>query len=164
MILDHLDDVLSDQNRAAFSGILGDIHTFTSTVAEHRTEFAELATNAGEALKSVTTFVTNVNKSYTEPDGLKERLSSALGEANTAFGTANTTFGDADKRATGLSAVVQELRLGLRTFGQHTLGDIDSLAGEVRQLVSGLSRFAAQLERDPTRIIFGDRREGYRPK
>jgi len=78
---------------------------------------------------------------------------------------------DADKLAKGLSdtnrevaLTVQDVRPGIRNFSQHTLVDVDALIAEVRQFVSGLSRLASQLERDPTRLLFGDRREGYQPK
>ncbi len=164
VILDHLDDVLSDQNRQNFAGILADIHGVTGALAERKGEFGDVAVHANETLMSVLTFITNLNKSYTEPDGLKDRISAAFGEAHTAFGTANTAFGDADRVAKGVNVIAQDLRPGLRTFGQHTLTEVDSLASEARQLISGLSRLAAQLERDPTRLIFGDRREGYHPK
>jgi phospholipid/cholesterol/gamma-HCH transport system substrate-binding protein len=63
-----------------------------------------------------------------------------------------------------LDQTLAETRPGIRTFSQHTLVDVDSLIGETRQFISGLSRLAAQLEHDPTRLLFGDRREGYKPK
>ena len=54
--------------------------------------------------------------------------------------------------------------VGVRNFSQQTLGDVGTLIGETRQLISGLNRLTAEIERDPSRILFGDRREGYRPK
>jgi phospholipid/cholesterol/gamma-HCH transport system substrate-binding protein len=156
-ILDHLDDVLSDDNRQAFGAILGNVKKVTGALADHSDDFGQVAVNASEALKSISGFVTNVNKSYSDPDGLKDRLRAGLAEFSTALG-------DLDKLSKGVNVVVQDARPGLRTFSQHTLADIDGLVGEVRQLVSGLSRFAGQLERDPTRLLFGDRREGYKPK
>lgn len=156
-ILDHVDDVLSDDNRKAFSETLTNVKTFTGTIAEHSNDFAGVATDASQALKSITGFANNLNKSFSDPEGLKDRLNAGLAE----FKTAVT---EVDKLAKGVNGVVQEARPGLRTFSQHTLADIDGLVGEVRQLVSGLSRFAGQLERDPTRLLFGDRREGYKPK
>jgi hypothetical protein len=52
----------------------------------------------------------------------------------------------------------------MRNFSQRTLTDFDAAVNEVRQFISGLSRLVSELERDPTRVIFGDRREGYHPK
>ena len=47
---------------------------------------------------------------------------------------------------------------------QQTLSDVGALVGEARQLLSGVSRLVAEIERDPSRVLLGDRREGYRPK
>jgi len=59
---------------------------------------------------------------------------------------------------------VQDVRPGLRTFSQQTLGDVGTLVGEARQLITGLNRLAVGIERDPSRLLFGDRREGYKPR
>jgi hypothetical protein len=63
-----------------------------------------------------------------------------------------------------LDGALVDMRPGLKTFSQHTLANVDALVGEVRQFVAGLGRLASQLEHDPTRLLFGDRREGYQPK
>jgi phospholipid/cholesterol/gamma-HCH transport system substrate-binding protein len=154
VILDHLDDVLSDHNREAFSATLENVKKVTGSLAEHSDE---IATNAGEALKAASTLFTNLDNSYSSPNGLKDEL-----------GTSLTDF---DKLAKGLSdsnhqlqLTLQDVRPGIRNFSQHTLGDVDSLIGEVRQFVAGLGRLVSQIEHDPTRLLFGDRREGYQPK
>jgi phospholipid/cholesterol/gamma-HCH transport system substrate-binding protein len=38
------------------------------------------------------------------------------------------------------------------------------LLTDSRALILELTRVADQLERDPARFLFGDRREGYRPR
>jgi phospholipid/cholesterol/gamma-HCH transport system substrate-binding protein len=161
VILDHVDDVLSDDNRKAFAAILDNLQKISSNVAAHSDE---IASNAGEALKSAAALFTNLDNSYSKPNGLKDQLSVALDKASTAL----TDF---DKLAKGLSdtnhdlgGAVQDIRPGLRNFSQHTLGDVEAMVGETRQFISGLSRLASQLERDPSRLLFGDRREGYQPK
>jgi phospholipid/cholesterol/gamma-HCH transport system substrate-binding protein len=124
----------------------------------------EIASNAGEALKSAASLFTNLDKSYSAPNGLKDQLSVALDKASVALS-------DFDKLVKGLgdtnhdlAGTVQDMRPGLRNFSQHTLGDVGSLVTEFRQFIAGLGRLSSQLERDPTRLLFGDRREGYQPK
>ena len=41
---------------------------------------------------------------------------------------------------------------------------LSDLIGESRRLVANLSDFSDQLNRQPTHILFGDRRKGYEPK
>jgi phospholipid/cholesterol/gamma-HCH transport system substrate-binding protein len=161
VILDHLDDVLNDHNRQAFSSILDNVQKATGSLADHSDE---IVADATEALKSVATLFTAIDKSYSSPDGLKDRLSAALAQAG-------TSLADFDKLAKGLSDTNRQLdgalvdvRPGLKTFSQRTLTDVGALVGEFRQFISGLGRLASQLEHDPTRLLFGDRREGYQPK
>ncbi|HWB50811.1 MAG TPA: MlaD family protein [Stellaceae bacterium] len=161
VILDHVEDVLSDDNRARFSDTLENVRKISANLAEHSDE---IASNAGGALKAAAGLFTNLDSSYSKQGGLKDQLSVGLDKASTAL----TDF---DKLVKGLedtnrqfSLAVQDLRPGVRNFSQHTLGNVDALVSETRQFVSGLSRLAAQLERDPQRLLFGDRREGYQPK
>jgi phospholipid/cholesterol/gamma-HCH transport system substrate-binding protein len=43
------------------------------------------------------------------------------------------------------------------------LGQLSSMIGEMRRLVTSLTRFSDQLNREPTKLLFGDRRKGYDP-
>jgi len=44
------------------------------------------------------------------------------------------------------------------------LAQLSDLIGETRRLVANLSQFSDQLNRQPTKLLFGDRRKGYEPK
>jgi len=149
-ILDHIDDLLSDRNRDAFAATLDHVEQFTGTLSAHKDDVGEMLAAGKTALTSLATLASDVDKSYEAPDGLKDRTSGLLKSL--------------DQTSRQVGSLVEDARPGVRTFSQRTLADIDSLIGEVRQLVAGLSRVAAQIERDPTRILFGDRREGYQPK
>ncbi len=43
------------------------------------------------------------------------------------------------------------------------LGQLSSLIGEMRRLMTSLTHFSDQLNREPTKLLFGDRRKGYDP-
>jgi phospholipid/cholesterol/gamma-HCH transport system substrate-binding protein len=155
--LDHLNEMLDEKNRRAVTETLDSIRVFSGGLAERNKDIAELTTNANAAAHTLSTLLDNVDRSYSGPDGLGNRAATALVDfdhvAKSLFETSRQ-----------LQLALQDVRPGLRSFSQQTLSDVGALVGEVRQLVSGLSRLAAGIERDPTRILFGDRREGYRPK
>jgi len=44
------------------------------------------------------------------------------------------------------------------------LAQLSDLIGEMRRLVVSLTKFSDQLNHDPTKLLFGDRRKGYQPK
>ncbi len=43
------------------------------------------------------------------------------------------------------------------------LAQLSDLISEMRRLVASLTKFSDQLNRDPTKLLFGDRRKGYEP-
>jgi phospholipid/cholesterol/gamma-HCH transport system substrate-binding protein len=154
VILDHVNELLDDHNRAAFTATLDNVQKVSDALAQHGDE---IATNAGQALKSASALFTDLDQSFTKPNGLKDQVGTSLGD----FDRLVKGLTDTNRQ---LDQAVTDLRPGLRNFSQHTLGDVDALVEEVRQFVSGLGRLTSQLERDPTRLLFGDRREGYKPK
>ena len=44
------------------------------------------------------------------------------------------------------------------------LAQLSDLIGEMRRLVANLNKFSDQLNREPSKLLFGDRRKGYDPK
>ena len=63
-----------------------------------------------------------------------------------------------------LNGMVQENRGPLKDFAQNGLQQFQQLAIDTRALVAELSRTVNTLDRDPSRLLYGDRREGYRPQ
>jgi phospholipid/cholesterol/gamma-HCH transport system substrate-binding protein len=118
---------------------------------------AELAGNANTAVLALTKLLENVDRSYSGHDGISDRLTAAIGD----FDRVAKNLGDTNRQ---LQGALQDLRPGIRTLSQQTVGDLGSLVAEARQFISGLSRLTAGIERDPSRVLFGDRREGYRPQ
>jgi phospholipid/cholesterol/gamma-HCH transport system substrate-binding protein len=149
-ILDHVDDLLNDHNREVFAETLEHVDKFTGALSAHSDDIGQLVAEGKNALTALAKLSSDVDNSYVSPDGLKDQLVGMFKSLSAA--------------TRQVDLVLQETRPGIRTFSQHTLADIDSLIGETRQFVAGLSRLAAQLEHDPTRLLFGDRREGYKPK
>jgi phospholipid/cholesterol/gamma-HCH transport system substrate-binding protein len=89
---------------------------------------------------------------------------------NTNQATANLRQASAD-----LEPTLEETNRTIRKFGK-TADDADAfikgegmtqltdLVGEMRRLVASLTRFSDELDRDPSKLLFGDRRKGYQPK
>jgi hypothetical protein len=44
------------------------------------------------------------------------------------------------------------------------LTQVSNLVSDAQRFIAGLSRFVASVERDPARLLFGERREGYKPQ
>lgn len=154
VILDRVDDVLNDQNRQAFSSTLTNVQKVSHDLAQHSDE---IAVNAGAALKAATGLFTNLDTAVTAQGGLKDKALAALGDFDRLVTGLEVTNRD-------LQGTLHDVQPGVKHFSQQTLSDVDSLVGETRQFVAGLGRLVSQIEHDPTRLLFGDRREGYQPK
>jgi phospholipid/cholesterol/gamma-HCH transport system substrate-binding protein len=148
--LDSLNELLDEKNRRAVAETLEHIRVLSDGLGNTNKDIDELAVNANAAVLTASNLLSNVDKSYSGPDGLGNKATTALA--------------DFDKVAKDLVLTLQDVRPGIRTFSQQTLSDVGALVGEARQLLSGVSRLVATIERDPSRVLLGDRREGYRPK
>jgi phospholipid/cholesterol/gamma-HCH transport system substrate-binding protein len=154
--LDRVNELLNDKNREAIATSLDNIRLFTKGLADRNQDIAELTQNAKKAAAALSDLIETVDKSYSGPDGLGNRAATALADFDRLAKNLNDT-------GRQLQSTVQDVRPGLRTFSQQTLGDVGTLVGEARQLVSGLNRLTTQISRNPSQVLFGDRREGYRP-
>src|SRR5207237_9680974 len=154
---DNLNEVLGEKNRVALAESLENLRVFSGGLAGRNQDIAEFTATANAAVHGLAKLIDNVEQSYSGPDGLCNRLAGAVVD----FDKLAKNLTDTNKQ---LQAALQDVRPGLRSFGQQTLGDVGTLIGEARQLVSGLSRLTAEIERDPSQVLFGDRREGYRPR
>ena len=157
LALESANKLLGDQNRAAFSESLDNIRKFTAGLADRTQDIAELTDNAKKAAATLSKLLDNVDQSYSGADGIGNQAKSALGD----FDRLAKNLSDTNKQ---LQMTLQDVRPGVRNFSQQTLSDVGALVGEARQLISGVSRLVAEIERDPSRVLLGDRREGYRPK
>jgi phospholipid/cholesterol/gamma-HCH transport system substrate-binding protein len=88
---------------------------------------------------------------------------------------ANDTMAKLDDTANSLKPTIQQVDLTVRKYGKVAddadafingdgLAQLSDLIGESRRLVANLSEFSDQLNRTPTKLLFGDRRKGYEPK
>jgi phospholipid/cholesterol/gamma-HCH transport system substrate-binding protein len=71
------------------------------------------------------------------------------------------TIADADATVKKYGKVADDADAFINGDG---LAQISELISETRRLVASLTKFSDQLDRDPSKLLFGDRRKGYEPK
>jgi phospholipid/cholesterol/gamma-HCH transport system substrate-binding protein len=91
--------------------------------------------------------LTNVSRASDTLNTNLQDLHILLGNANVAVLKVNKLTGDADNFVNG-----------------EGLAQVSQLVGETRRLVNSLTRLSNELDREPTRLLFGDRHKGYSPK
>jgi len=151
--LDQANQLLDENNRKAFAEILENARVLSAGLVDTNKDIAQLANSGNTAMVAASTLLGNID----QPGGLRDKATTAV----TDFDGLAKSLSDTSRQ---LQLTLQDVRPGVRNFSQQTLSDVGALVGEARQLISGLNRLTATIERDPSRVLFGDRREGYRPK
>lgn len=141
-----------------------------------RGEFSGMEGQHGEKISGLLTQATMAAEQITSMSHEFELLAKDLrtntgplvGKASTAFTNmqnAMEQFGNTSKSfgtvADQLDATIAENREPLRDFSNSGLYELSQLLTEMRLLVASMSRVSSQLERDPARFFFGDRRQGF---
>jgi phospholipid/cholesterol/gamma-HCH transport system substrate-binding protein len=157
-VADRLSQLLDDKNRTAIARTLANIEQVSETAVQDADKV--------EAIIDDVKASTSDFRKTTMP-----ALNNALAEVQRTLSSANaiindlTTTAKALNTASGhLDGLIQENRPGLKDFTQGGLNDLHALISDARVLVAGLTRVVAEIERDPTRFLFGEKREGYKPR
>lgn len=157
-VADRMAQVLDDKNRAAIAQTLANVEQVSEIAARDAVKIDAIV----DDVKATTadfrkTTLPALNNSLFE---VQKTLGSATAVINDLTQTAKLL-----NTATGhLDGMIQENRPGLKDFTQGGFNDLRALISDTRVLVAGLTRVAAEIERDPTRFLFGEKREGYRPR
>ena len=149
--------LLDENNRRAVSETIQNVRTITGALVEPSREASVVVDNANQAVIELKSFFREVDRSYAEKGGLKDQLSQALGDADRlAKNLVDTSH--------QLQQVINENRPGIRNFTQNTMTQVGDLVSDMQRFIDGLSRFASEVERNPGRLLFGERHDGYRPQ
>jgi phospholipid/cholesterol/gamma-HCH transport system substrate-binding protein len=163
-VLQDLNAMLDAKNREAVADSLQNVRTLTGALASRSQEAGAVIANANTALGSanaafgsLNTLLHHVDQDVDARGGLKDRLTQTLND----YDRVASNLTDASRQ---LQSILAENRPGLHNFVDTTLPSIDDLVNDVQQLTGNLNQFVVQLQRDPTRLLFGDRRQGYQPR
>lgn len=155
--VDRFAEILDEKNRLALGESLENLRVFTAGLAARTDDIARLAGSANAATEAAARLMTSIENSYVGPDGIGNRLTVTIND----FDRVARNLVDTNRQLQGTLA---EMQPGLRSFSQRTLADVGHLVAETRQLVASANRVVTTVERDPMSLLFGDRREGYKPR
>lgn len=138
-----LSDTLDDKNRAALAATLDNLSRVTAVAAAHSNDIDELLVDGARDMKD-----------------LKQAIAS-LNQAAVRVDTLAANAGDAVKDFRGL---VRDNRAPIKDFTQNGLDELRQLLAQTSTLVETMTRTMNSIERDPSLLLYGDRRQGYRPQ
>jgi len=156
-VADRLSQVLDDKNRLEIANILVNVDQLTASVARTALKLDKFVDDTDGAVNDFRHTMGVADGSLTEFKKTSMAFASIPGDLNGTIKQVNGTLAHVD-------GLVQEVRPGVKDFAQSGLNDLHALISDARVLVAGLTRVVAEIERDPTRFIFGEKREGYKPR
>jgi phospholipid/cholesterol/gamma-HCH transport system substrate-binding protein len=157
-------ELLSEENVKALSGIIANVNLTTETVAGTRSDIQRLVTQAAGTMDAARETAVALQELTTDLRTLTANLG---GDARQVAKTADETAKAAGETARSFSRVAaeiqgitQEARAPLRDFSEGGLYELSQFLSDARALVTSLNRIALQFERDPARFLFGDQQKG----
>lgn len=110
----------------------------------------------------------NLNQTTTVLARRSGDIDTTLRDAKVAMAELRGASGDLRTTLTGVDLTVKKYGKVADDADAFVTGEglaqISDLVGELRQLTGSLTKFSDQLNREPTKLLFGDRRKGYDPK
>jgi phospholipid/cholesterol/gamma-HCH transport system substrate-binding protein len=152
-VADRLSAVFDEKNRAAIAETLDNLRRLSAAAAARSGDVDSALGDAAQSMRELRVTLAAAHETVTQ-----------LQQLLTKGGEARDTVAKLNRLLSDLDAVVQENRQPLHDFSQNGLNELSQLIIDVRHLVAGLNRVADDLQRDPARFLFGERREGYQPR
>jgi phospholipid/cholesterol/gamma-HCH transport system substrate-binding protein len=151
-------ELLSPQNRTAFSLILANITSLTNSLANSAEGSDDLVQDLRDVSVNLNQLVIGLNA--------KDGVIAAVGQTVSALGTQSTVLaqelGKLSQMLIFLSeqatSLIAENRPALKHFSQVGLYDLTKLLAELKNTTSALNRLSTRLERDPSQLLFPDTR------
>ncbi len=114
----------------------------------------------GETLANLSRVSATIANRSGDIDAILKNTNEATVNLNQASGKLNPTLDRVDLAVTKFGKVADDADAFITGDG---LAQLSNLIGDLRRLTSNLDRFTEGLNRQPTSILFGDRRKGYDP-
>jgi len=118
--------------------------------------------------RAITRILTNLDQTTTtiakrsaDIDATVKNASQATANLRDASESLKPTIAAADATVKKYGKVADDADAFINGDG---LAQLSELISETRRLVASLTKFSDQLNRDPSKLLFGDRRKGYEPK
>jgi phospholipid/cholesterol/gamma-HCH transport system substrate-binding protein len=154
-------DLLNDENRKVIAETLINLRN-TTQVFERRSEDLDATVEnlrvasglLAKTLGSVDNTLAGADRALASADKALSSVDTAVTSINHAATTADATLQKFGKLSDDAGRVVN---------GQG-VAQLTQMLAQTRALIASLTRLSQDLEREPSRIIYGDRRQGYTPQ
>jgi phospholipid/cholesterol/gamma-HCH transport system substrate-binding protein len=150
VIADRLQSILDDRNRHAIDQTLAGLSDLTTKLDQHSQDFDRMLANGDSTLHDLARASANLDTLLARFQGTPEELDHLIASANLL--------------TDNLNDVVRTSRPGLHELTSTIPARLDALLSLATRLTASLDRLSAELERNPSSVLFGVNQQGYRPR
>lgn len=156
------------------------IRTKQSTFAELQQSAPEVVAKLNVAASRINDLLNDNNRRaiahvLANLDETTEVIARRSADIDATLANANKAMNNLADASNQLRPTMNEVNLTVKKYGKVAddadafingdgLAQLSDLIGEMRRLVANLDQLSDQLNRQPTKLLFGDRRKGYEPK
>jgi phospholipid/cholesterol/gamma-HCH transport system substrate-binding protein len=161
-------DLLNDQNRkliaeslATLASTLENVRNTTDVFARRSEDLDATLENLRVASASIAKTLGNVDNTLAGADRALASADKALASVDTVVASAKTAVSTADATMQKIGLLSEDAR---KVINGQGVAQLTQVLAQTRALIASLTRLSQDLEREPSRLIYGDRREGYTPQ
>ena len=156
------------------------LRTKQSTFAQLQQSAPEVVAKLNVAASRLNDLLSDDNRRaiahvLTNLDETTQAVARRSADIDATIANANKAMANLSDASNNLRPTISHVDLTIQKYGKVAddadafingdgLAQLSDLIGEMRRLVANLTQFSDQLNRTPTKLLFGDRRKGYEPK
>jgi len=156
------------------------IHTKQSTFAQLQQSAPEVVAKLNVAASRLNDLLNDNNRRaiahvLANLDETTQAIARRSADIDATIANANKAMANLAQASNDLKPALANVNLTVAKYGKVAddadafingdgLAQLSDLIGELRRAVSNLDQLSGQLNREPTKLLFGDRRKGYEPK
>jgi len=156
------------------------IRTKPSTFAQLQQTAPEVVAKLSVAASRLNDLLSDENRRaishiLTNLDETSQVIARRSADIDATLANANKVMANLNDASNGVRPTLQHVDLTIQKYGKvaddadafingEGLAQFSDLVGEMRRLVANLTQLSDQINRTPTKLLFGDRRKGYEPK
>jgi phospholipid/cholesterol/gamma-HCH transport system substrate-binding protein len=154
-------DLLNDENRKAVAEMLANIRNTTEVFEKRSEDLDATLENLRIASGSIAKTLGNVDNTLAGADRALASADKAIATVDAVVNSAQTAVASADMTLQKIGLLSDDAR---KVVNGQGVAQLTQMLAQTRALVASLTRLSQDLEREPSRLIYGDRREGYTPQ
>ena len=164
-LIEQANKLVSDENIAAFSQTVRSVGAISGELGSRSADIGKILDNVQstsvqmrEAAVSINGLAGNLNK---EVSNLTDSADATLSVMRGTLAGVDALVEEVRGTSVTVNKILENAKEPLTDFSSDGLYEFSALIADMRQLVGNLSRLSTQIESDPARFFFGNRREGF---